>query len=105
MTTDDRPLTLSRPRHDFRIRLAQPSFFVSVFGQFSRDFTLVFPSCAKRNHSNGRRAGAEPRAIHFLEALPEVTLLRSVLRAWSISLELSYGVTPWSAALGAVHAH
>ena len=38
----------------------------------------------------GRRIGAEPGAIHFLvEGLPEVTLVQSILRAWSISLELS----------------
>ena len=38
----------------------------------------------------GRRVGAAPGAIHFLvEGLPEVTLVQSILRAWSISLELS----------------
>ena len=54
----------------------------------------------------GRRVGAEPGAIHFLlEGLPKVTLVRSILRAWSFSLELSSGATPGSAAVGAVHAH
>ena len=32
----------------------------------------------------GHRIGAEPGAIHFLvEGLPKVTLVRSILRAWS----------------------
>ena len=32
----------------------------------------------------GRRVGAAPGAIHFLvEGLPKVTLVRSILRAWS----------------------
>ena len=45
----------------------------------------------------GRRVGAEPGAIHFLlEGLPKVTLVRSILRAWSFSLELSSGATPGS---------